>query len=133
VFQIVDNLFGGGDFHICMPYSTLEPIRDLIYSPIPGDHAEPDRRWARTLSKQVQAAEVNLVAQLGCSTVRLKELVNLKAGDVLRIDIPETIQATVDGVPVMECKYGVLNGQYALRIERMLTPDSDASAGGNHA
>jgi flagellar motor switch protein FliM len=122
---------GGGEFHICMPYSTLEPIRDLIYSPIPGDHAEPDRRWARTLSRQVQAAEVNLVAQLGHATVQLKDLVNVKPGDVLPIEIPETIQATVDGVPVLECKYGVLNGQYALRVERLLMPDADA--GGNHA
>jgi flagellar motor switch protein FliM len=124
---------GGGEFHICMPYSTLEPIRDLIYSPIPGDHAEPDRRWARMLSRQVQAAEVELVARLGSSTLRVKDLLNLKAGDVLPLDIPDVINAEVDGVVVMECKYGVLNGQYALRIERMLTADGDAGAGGNHA
>jgi flagellar motor switch protein FliM len=116
---------GRGEFHICMPYSTLEPIRDLIYSPIPGDHAEPDRRWARMLSRQVQAAEVDLVAQLGASTLRVKDLLNLKVGDVLPLEIPELIRAEVDGVSIMECKYGVLNGQYALRIERMLTADGD--------
>ena len=123
----------GGAFHICMPYSLLEPIRDLIYSPMPGDQSEPDRRWVRMLSKQVQAAEVELVAQLGVSNVRLKDLVNLKSGDVLPLEVPETIEARVDGVPVMECRYGVLNGQYALRVERMLTPDVDANAGGIHA
>jgi flagellar motor switch protein FliM len=124
---------GGGEFHICIPYSTLEPIRDLIYSPIPGDHAEPDRRWARTLASQVQSAEVDLVACLGGSTVRLKDLVRLRPGDVLPIDIAPTIQANVDGVPVMECTYGIRNGQYALRVERMLNSDPDASAGGSHA
>ena len=123
----------GGAFHICMPYSLLEPIRDLIYSPMPGDQSEPDRRWVRMLSKQVQAAEVELVAQLGVSNVRLKDLVNLKSGDVLPLDVCETIEAHVDGVPVMECRYGVLNGQYALRVERMLAPDADTNAGGIHA
>jgi flagellar motor switch protein FliM len=122
----------GGEFHICMPYSMLEPIRDLIYSPMPGDQSEPDRRWVRMLSKQVQAAEVDLVAQLGTSTLKLRELINLKPGDVLPIDIPPVIEGRVDGVPVMECKYGVRNGQYALSIERMLAPDADA-AGGKHA
>jgi flagellar motor switch protein FliM len=124
---------GSGDFHICMPYSTLEPIRDLIYSPIPGDHAEPDRRWARTLATQVQSAEVDLVACLGGSTVRLKDLMHLKQGDILPIDIPPTIQASVDGVPVMECTYGIRNGQYALRVERMLNTEQEAPAGGSHA
>jgi flagellar motor switch protein FliM len=124
---------GSGDFHICMPYSTLEPIRDLIYSPIPGDHAEPDRRWARTLASQVQSAEVALVACLGGATVRLKDLIHLRPGDVLPIDIAPTILANVDGVPVMECTYGIRNGQYALRVERMLNSESEAPAGGTHA
>jgi flagellar motor switch protein FliM len=123
---------GGGAFHVCMPYAMLEPIRDLLYSPMP-DSTEPDRRWVRMLSKQVQSAEVSLVAQLGTSDVRLRDLMNLKPGDVLPLDIPESIEATVDGVPVMQCKYGVRNGQYALRIERMLTPDGDALVGGSHA
>jgi len=122
----------GGAFHVCMPYAMLEPIRDLLYSPMP-DSTEPDRRWVRMLSKQVQSAEVSLVAQLGTSDVRLRDLMNLKPGDVLPLDIPESIEATVDGVPVMQCKYGVRNGQYALRIERMLTPDGDALVGGSHA
>jgi flagellar motor switch protein FliM len=123
---------GSGEFHICMPYSTLEPIRDLIYSPIPGDQAEPDRRWARTLAAQVQSAEVDLVACLGGSTVRLKELMHLKPGDILPIDISPTVQASVDGVPIMECTYGIRNGQYALRVERMLNAEQE-SAGGSHA
>jgi len=124
---------GGGEFHICIPYSTLEPIRDLIYSPIPGDHAEPDRRWARTLASQVQSAEVDLVARLGGSTVRLKDLLHLRAGDVLPVDITPVIQANVDGVPVMECTYGIRNGQYALRVERMLNGEPEPAAGGTHA
>jgi flagellar motor switch protein FliM len=26
----------------------------------------------------------------------------------------------VDGVPVMDCSYGVMNGQYALKVEKLL-------------
>ncbi|MDK0748916.1 hypothetical protein P7A58_15480, partial [Clostridium perfringens] len=33
-----------GSIHLCFPYSTLEPIRDLLYSSNPGDAGEPDRR-----------------------------------------------------------------------------------------
>jgi len=36
-----------GSLHICIPYSTLEPIRDVLYSTVQGDAMEVDRRWIR--------------------------------------------------------------------------------------
>ncbi len=110
-----------GEFHICLPYSMIEPVRDLLYSSLQGDHMDVDKRWLRLLSQQVQSAEVELVANLGEATVTLDRVLNLRAGDVIPIAVPEAISAAVDGVPVMECRYGVFNGQYALRVRKMLT------------
>lgn len=111
---------GGGDFHICMPYAMIEPIRDLLYSTMQGERLEVDDRWARRLTKQVQVAEVDMVVNLGHASVTLGQIVNMKAGDVISLDIPEAVVAEVDGVPVLECKYGVLNGQYALKVNKIL-------------
>ena len=121
----IDFGAGGGAFHICIPYSALEPIRDLIYSTMQGDHTEPDRRWVRMLSKQVQVAEVELSATLLETSVTVKQLMQLKVGDVIAVDVPPTINATVDGVPIFECSYGARNGQYAIRIERPLRNSAD--------
>jgi flagellar motor switch protein FliM len=109
-----------GVFHVCIPYATIEPIRDVLYSPMQGDSYEPDRRWVRMLSKQVQLAEVELVANFTRVPVRLQKLLEMKVGDLLDIDLPKSVVAEVDGVPVFECKYGAQNGQYALRVERVL-------------
>ena len=122
----------GGSFHICVPYSMLEPIRDLIYSTMQGDQAEPDRRWQHMLQKQVQAADVEVVANLAGIRMKIGDLVNMKVGDVLPMDLPSTIEAHVDGVPVLECRYGELNGRYALRVERVLRPDNDPTQGARH-
>ena len=124
---------GGGAFHICVPYATLEPIRDLIYSSMQGNHMEPDRRWVRMLSKQVQSAEVDLTANLVSLTLTVDQLLKVKVGDVLSADIPKTVTAQVDGVPIFEARYGALNGQYAIMIERVLTPQDENSAGEHHA
>jgi flagellar motor switch protein FliM len=121
----IDFGAGGGAFHICIPYSTLEPIRDLIYSTMQGDHTEPDKRWVRMLSKQVQVAEVELCATLLETSVTVKQLMQLKVGDVIGVDVLPTINATVDGVPIFECSYGARNGQYAIRIERPLRNSAD--------
>ena len=109
-----------GEFHICMPYAMIEPVRDLLYSSMQGDHLEVDKRWLRLLAQQVQTAEVELTAVLGRSAVTFNQILKMKAGDVIALDIPEAITAAVDGVPVMECHYGLFNGQYALKVEKML-------------
>lgn len=111
----------GGAFHICMPYSTLEPVKDLLYNNIQGEHLAVDKRWLQLLSKQVQCAEIELTANLGHANITLERVLKMRIGDIIPIDVAENITASVDGVPVMECKYGVFNNQYALRIVKMLT------------
>ena len=82
---------------------------------------EVDERWTRLLTKQIQVAEVNLVATLGEAPVTLGQILNMQVGDIISLEIPEAIVAEVDGLPVLECKYGVLNGQYALKVNKILT------------
>lgn len=123
---------GGGDFHICMPYAMIEPIRDILYSSMQGERMEVDDRWAKLMTKQVQSAEVDLVANLGEAPVNLGQILNMKVGDVISLDIPEAIVAEVDGVPVLECNYGILNGQYALKVNKIIAGTDDGSGHGGH-
>jgi flagellar motor switch protein FliM len=109
-----------GQIHFCMPYSMIEPIRDALTSSIQGEALEVDKRWIRLMTQQIQVAEVELVAILGQGKASFDEILNMKVGDVIPITVPESIQATVDGVPVMDCSYGVFNGQYALKVEKLL-------------
>ena len=110
-----------GEMHFCTPYSMIEPIRDILTSSLQGETLEMDKRWVRLMTQQIQTAEVEIVADLGTAKASLGELLNMKAGDVIPLQVPEIIAAKVDGVPVMECSYGKLNGQYALRVEKLLS------------
>ncbi|MEW6413924.1 MAG: flagellar motor switch protein FliM [Pseudomonadota bacterium] len=119
-----------GEMHMCIPYTTIEPIKDLLTSSLQAENLEVDKRWLRLMRQQIQMAEVEIVANLGTAEVSLRDLVEMKVGDIIPIDIPKTIEAKVDGVPVMECSYGKFNGQYTLRVERMLSHSAaDAKAG----
>jgi len=111
----------GGSFHICMPYSMLEPVKDLLFSPMQGEHMTVDKRWLQLLSRQVQCADVELIALLGEAKITLEQVLKMRSGDVIALSVDENITACVDGVPLMECKYGTFNNQYALKIEKMLT------------
>jgi flagellar motor switch protein FliM len=106
------------EMHFCLPYSMVEPIRDVLYSTMHSEQAGADRRWTAMLGRQLQLAEVELMAPLATSQVTVSEIMNMKVGDVLPLLIDDTVPAMVDGVPIMDCRYGVRNGQYALRVER---------------
>ena len=124
----------GGSLHICIPYSTMEPIRDLLYSSMQGDQAEPDKRWLKMLKKQVQLADVDLVAKLAETRLTIADITHLQIGDVIPIDIAKTVIAAVDNVPVFECSYGTNNGQYAIRVEKTLAiPPSDNQLDDNNS
>jgi flagellar motor switch protein FliM len=114
-----------GTIHFCVPYSTLEPIRDVLYSTIQGDAVEPDRRWVKLLKQQIQAAEVNLVAELAYAGATVEQLLAFKPGDFIELDLRPMIQAKVDGVPVFDAHYGISNKKYAIKIDKLLT-GSDA-------
>lgn len=122
--------FGGSaaDMHICFPYSMVEPIRDLLYSAMQSDQLSTDQRWILMLRKQLKDAEVEIRANLATTSITLGEILELKAGDIIPINIPEKIIASVDEIPLLEGTYGQQGGQYALKIERFITPDADDSA-----
>ena len=112
-----------GAVHLCMPYATLEPIRDVLYSSTQGDSIEVDRRWVTVLTREIQAAEVTLVAELARADATIEQLLAMKAGDFIELDRKSRIKATVDGVPVFECQYGTHNSKYAIRIDKSLRGD----------
>ena len=111
---------GVGDFHVCMPYAMIEPIRDLLTSSMQGERLDVDDRWLRLMTQQVQDAQVELVTSLGDATVTLREVMEMKVGDIIPLHIPDTLTAEVSGVPVLECNYGERNGQYAVKVKRFV-------------
>jgi flagellar motor switch protein FliM len=110
-----------GTIHFCIPYSTLEPIRDVLYSTVQGDASEPDRRWVNLLTQQIQAAEVELVAEMAQAPATIEQLLSFQVGDFIELDLHPSIEVKVSGVPVLECHYGISNGRYALKVDQLLT------------
>lgn len=117
------NLGGNrGEFHICIPYTMLEPIRDLLNNSTQEDHTEVDNNWIKSLTRQVQSAEIEIIANLGHTRVTLHQILNMQEGDIIALDIPDTVVAVANGVPIMDCHYGILNDHYALKVKAVRTP-----------
>ena len=121
-----------GTIHFCIPYSTLEPIRDVLFSTLLGDSNEPDHRWVNLLKEEIQSATVELVAELATAPATVEQLLAFKPGDFIELDLHPEIQAKVSGVPILDCHYGTSNGRYALKIDQLLTSSTSSWLGETH-
>jgi flagellar motor switch protein FliM len=83
--------------------------------------SSPTAAGINLLKHQIQAAEVELVAELGTAPATVEQLLSFKPGDFIELDLEPVIQAKIDGVPVFDCHYGTSNGKYAIKIEQMLS------------
>ena len=111
------------EMHICLPYSMIEPIRDVLYSSLHSEQLSSDKRWTAMLRHQLQTAKVELVAPLGSTEVTLGEIMQMKVGDIIPLAIDEKLGVMVNGVPVLSASYGIKNGQYALKIDKFFAQE----------
>jgi flagellar motor switch protein FliM len=116
----VDLESGGGDFHVCMPYSMLEPIRELLDAGVQSDRGERDERWERSLKEEILNAKVELSSRLAEVQMTVKKLAGLKKGDIIPFDMPEEVEVEAADVPIFTARLGVSDSNYSLKVSRWL-------------
>ena len=107
---------GGGELHITMPYSMVEPIREVLDAGLQTDTDERDERWVRALREDVMAAEVDLECDMVQREVTLRDIVDLRAGDVVPINMPDSSILTANGVPMFRVVMGRVKENLALKV-----------------
>lgn len=111
-----------GEFNICIPFSTIEPLRELLSNPPMDNSRHEDSEWRSMLASQMRETELELVAQFADINTRLSNVMKMEKGDIIPLDKQEFIEANVGSVPVFTAKYGSVNNQYALKVDRMNQP-----------
>lgn len=107
---------GGGDMHVTLPYSMIEPIKDILDSGMTGDIHEVDERWTNALRRDILRANVGLECTVVQKKMSLREIIDLKEGDVIPVELPETLTLKANGVPVFKTRMGTSRGNLALEI-----------------
>jgi flagellar motor switch protein FliM len=116
----VDLESGGGDFHICMPYSMVEPIRELLDAGVQSDRGERDERWEHSLREEILGAQVEISSKLAEVQMPVKRLAGLGKGDIIPFDMPEEVDVEAADVPVFKARLGVTDGNYSLKVTRWI-------------
>jgi len=113
-----------GLFNLCIPYSTLEPIKAKLYSGYQAEHIELDPTWVENFTEQLKQTEVEIVVEFAKTLIPAQKILSLKVGEILPLgkEISELILARVQGVPKFLGKAGIYGSNKALQIEGKVKP-----------
>ncbi len=108
----------GGVIEIMLPHTTLEPIRDLLLQMFMGEKFGQDSVWERHLGREVGQTAIDLEAVLEERSISLGEIVNLKVGTTIMLDVsPEDpVQIKCGGVPLTTAQIGRIGDRIAVAV-----------------
>ncbi|SEI23951.1 flagellar motor switch protein FliM [Pseudomonas fuscovaginae UPB0736] len=107
---------GGGDLHVTMPYSMIEPVREMLDAGFQSDLDDQDERWVKALREDVLDVAVPLSATVARRQLRLRDILHMQPGDVIPVELPEDMVMRANGVPSFKVKLGSHKGNLALQV-----------------
>ncbi len=112
----IENVAEG--FFFCIPYSSLEPIKDKLQGDGKAAQGEDDSRWRGAMRETIGDVRLSLSCEIGKARIDLSDLINLKAGDVIQLDKKARDHADVfiEGIRKLYGKPGIVDNNYALKF-----------------
>jgi flagellar motor switch protein FliM len=118
---------GGGDLHVTLPYSMLEPIRELLDTGLQSDRSADDGRWGKSMKEEIMFADVTLRAELAQTQLSLQKVLDLKEGDIIPITMPKHVIGKVEEVPIFRAGFGEHKNSAALKVQEFIEHPKDTS------
>lgn len=75
-----------GRMYMAIPYAILEPIKSQIQSAYQPTTLEVDKSWIERIVTRIKECPASIRVEIGKAKLTLRELLNLKAGDTLRLN-----------------------------------------------
>ncbi|WPN48772.1 MULTISPECIES: flagellar motor switch protein FliM [unclassified Pseudomonas] len=107
---------GGGDLHVTMPYSMIEPVREMLDAGFQSDLDDQDERWVNALRQDVLDVDVPIGATVARRQLKLRDILHMQPGDIIPVDMPEDMVMRANGVPAFKVKMGSHKGNLALQV-----------------
>ncbi|MCC6346336.1 MAG: flagellar motor switch protein FliM [Nitrospirales bacterium] len=107
---------------LCIPYGSVEPIKERLYSAFSTDRDELDVKWIERLNEGLKEIPLALTGELGRATMTVQEILTIKVGDTLILNTraDEDLNVLVEGVPKFKGRFGVFKGAQAMKLVSVL-------------
>lgn len=113
---VIDFGINSGKIFFCIPYSSIENIKDLLYNTMTADQMEVDHRWQGLLKSQILETQCNLHVDIAHTSLSIDQLSQLKEGDVINIELLDQSTLFVNNIPIYTGKIGLTNKKYGFKL-----------------
>src|SRR5579859_3380282 len=112
----------GGNIELLLPYATIEPIRSVLLQMFMGEKFGRDPIWEGHFATEVAQAQIAVDAVLYESDIPLKQLMKLKVGDTLPLEVRADALVSVrcGSVTLTEGRMGRVGDRVAIRVTKPL-------------
>ena len=111
-------------FRVLWPLEVLRPLVSALEGSKRDRDSVDDARWEQSIRGSVTASGITLSSTVGEAKLTLRELITLKPGDVLDIDDPRRGVMLAAGVPVLNGRFGLHDGRYAMEATAWIPPQA---------
>ena len=105
---------------VVYPLQTLKPIASQLRSRVQSDSGDDDVTWREKMERAILNIPLNITALLGEPVMSMGQLIRLKTGDVVPIQINEGIEVRVEDNPIFLAEIGEVSGQVAVSLSRRI-------------
>jgi flagellar motor switch protein FliM len=115
----VDMEDRGGKVELCLPYATLEPVRELLLQMFMGEKFGRDAIWENHLANELWQTSIDINAILGEVEVPLNDVINLEVGSrvMLNCSPDSSVELRCGEAPLFSGKMGRRDGNIAIQVE----------------
>ncbi|MBU2710444.1 flagellar motor switch protein FliM [Zooshikella harenae] len=107
---------GGGDMHVTLPYSMIEPIRELLDAGVQSDVDDRDERWVKALREEILGVNVKVNSNIVKTEMRLRDILELEEGDIIPFEMPDSYVLSANDIPVFKTRLGVTKEKLAMQV-----------------
>jgi flagellar motor switch protein FliM len=106
----------GGSICLLLPLSSFDVVRDKLAEGLKNVTPETRQRWRQGLRAQLEHTELDLTSVFLETQVTMRELMQMKPGDILPIEMPKTAVLRSGARPLLRGKFGLSRGYNAVSV-----------------
>jgi flagellar motor switch protein FliM len=118
----VDMEDRGGTVDFCLPYATLEPVREILLQMFMGEKFGRDSIWETHLASELLQTGIGLQAVLGEQQMTLHDAISWKVGSQIQFMTKpdQAIDLCCGNVPLFKGHLGQKNSNIAVKVHKRL-------------